>query len=330
MSKVQVNIITGFIEQESPYIQPNGWLDYMNKDFSWMSRQNDALVEVIDRARIVLNEYDNIQIQQSIDVINMVVSVYFGDDDELNNVLHINRGQFSQKLFQRKDISEPLALLTALKTLLPLFYLSTRGTETQDQDNPSWYGINPKDTNSQALYLAILAIRDAFASARYFLDASSYTSLDFTVDPADYGDNQDIAMAYEDEANDYMEELQEICLLASNKTMRAMEAISLAENIISNNSNQHNFEIHKEKTLEIKQRARTEVAIKAANKRHSGTRKLKKYAIDKFKNNTYKSTRQASFAIFPQVQEYSSKINVPPLSNERAQITVYEWLLEAK
>jgi hypothetical protein len=75
--------------------------------------------------------------------------------------------------------------------------------------------------------------------------------------------------------------------------------------------------------------ARQATAKAGANARHKNTRALKQFALDLAARKSYRSKRQAAQAITPEVMAEAKKLKCP-LSQDRAEKTIYGWLLESQ
>lgn len=102
---------------------------------------------------------------------------------------------------------------------------------------------------------------------------------------------------------------------------RACIAIEKDKPEVSGSTDLANFE------TTIRQ-ARREIAMKGAQATHARTRAMKDEAQRLYLEGKWSSILQAAIAITPQVQAFGQAHFSRPLSQDRAQQTVYEWLLK--
>lgn len=334
MPKSTSYLSTETIKGRSRLLLPGSWRDYMGKSLPNLNgRADQALSECVDRARVLLQDYDSQRVAETIEIAEILLAIFYGEEAPLENATEVGE-RVTQKLFRRGEISEPLALAAALNRGIPVFFEAnckseprTRGKNPSSNGEPNWYGVSLKHKDSNALYLAALGLRDAFAAARIFMEASSYSSVSLDIMFNDDDDPNDVLTDCETEAGSLLEEVIDMCGLAAEKLARAVEAVSMAETIVSESIVKQRAEAQHQETVSSKVRQTiSENASKAASARHAKYKELRKLAVDLYKKGSFRSTLQAAKHILPEVQAHAQSLGIS-LSADRGEKTVYDWLL---
>ena len=318
--------------KSKPKPLPGSWFDYMGKEIS-PELLNGTLKECVDRARIILQKQDSTHVVESHEIIEILLAIYFtpeespGEKSETTDIL------FSQRVFRPGEISDALALSAVLEHLSPRFVTTDRMQQrsTNDSDEKlDIFGIDGKPIDAAKLFLASLALRDAFQSARLVADVQSYQRMRLDIAWDDETEFDDLLLECEDQAHEWITEAAAIFQLAAEKAVRATEAVMYAEGI----GDQHTlWAISLQKTDEARKEGGTQALSErgklAAHSRHRRNRELREFAWDLYTAGNFKSVRQAAKAILPKVQERARELD-SPLSEDRGEKTVYDWLLSTR
>jgi len=109
-------------------------------------------------------------------------------------------------------------------------------------------------------------------------------------------------------------------------TEKGVIAAAIADSIEANHKGQQ-FEIRNRAVDEIRGEYRNK-KIKAAKARHKMSQKLKEEAIKIYKDNSYKSMKNAAENIFKLVQQFADENGITRLSEYSGRETVYKWIRE--
>jgi hypothetical protein len=314
-------------------IKARGWHDYMDKEIS-PELLDGIISETVDRARIILQSHDSQHVAEAVESIELMLDWYFGDDDMLRSAQDPSGESLPQRLFRRDELSEPLALRAAMSQIIPNFHASDRkrslwenGKETKVADV---FGIDCDLLYAPPKYMAVLALRDSFGAARLLLEVEAYRKLDLDVCADSDIDPDDLIDECDSEAKALINEAIQLTKIGTGKAARALEAVTLAEAMQDHAALLRRADEQRMQTeQEASKRVLSENATKAAFARHERTRKIKEFAVNLAGKGTFRSTLQAAKSILPDVKKYARELGWP-LSEDRAEKTVYEWLLEAK
>jgi hypothetical protein len=322
-------LVKDVVEVRPRLILPNSWRDYLGKDLAALGIPKlPALQDCADRARFILQDLDNETIAETIDVIEALLESV----DRNQTVTFEHKGGRFERTLQRFDVPKHLILARLLTEGRPVIPVRNRprrsgsgASRTASEIGMDHLGIDPLRSDAVPVYLASLALRDAFAAARLYIEVTAYGGLDPGVDADEEASPQDIIDACAAEMDVILDDVLHLTALAADKLAYAMEAVGMAETTLRRpvgpaptptDREQHHAEF------------RSDAAKRAAHARHAGHRTLKEFAVKLYQAGSFKSIRQAAKKVYLEVQEHADRLGIPRLSADRGEQTVYDWLLQ--